>query len=210
MDRGIAITFDDGACLDFSPFMHGSHGELRPFRDSLERHDAAATSFVIASPDCRQRLEHEALSGEPMLGEDWWQPAVASSRFEIGNHSWDHNHGVMPGFAPGADGRGSFLPIANAQAAAWEIDQAQDYIARAVGSPPALFAYPYGDVPPFVATQYLPEAASRLGLLGAFTTEGCAVAPTTDPWRIPRVVCGDHWRSPEQFAALLNSLRDNG
>ena len=202
----IALTFDDGTCVDFRAFQHTGLGTLRPFMDSLARHDARATSFVIASADARKTLERAALDGEAMLTHDWWSPALASGWIDIANHSWDHNHAAMAGDAPGTHGRGSFFPIDNEEAANWEIDQAQAMIASVTGRLPPLFAYPYGHVPGYLADSYLPRNGQRLGLIGAFTTAGCNVAPRADRWRIPRAVCGDHWRTPGELAAMLEAL----
>ena len=68
-----------------------------------------ATSFVIASPDARRQIADARDAGLTWIGEHWWAAAVASGRFDIGNHGWDH---VSPSVttAGGARRQGGLVP----------------------------------------------------------------------------------------------------
>src|SRR5215467_7457757 len=109
-----ALTLDDGLDFDFVDLVHPFHGPQASVRTVLERHERAtgdavhATSFVIASPEARRRIADCEMLGHQWIGDHWWASAVASGRFDIGNHGWDH---VSPSVPPVAepDGRsGSF------------------------------------------------------------------------------------------------------
>ena len=115
--RCVALTADDGTVLDIDDVDWPGQGMQRGFLGALD--DAAAahpefdphlTSFVIADPDARARMDAGCLPGDGWMGEDWWPRAIASGRIEIGCHSWDHNHPVL---APADDGmpRGDFFVV---------------------------------------------------------------------------------------------------
>jgi hypothetical protein len=71
-----------------------------------------------------------------------------------------------------------------------------------------LFAYPYGDAADFLADEWLPARGDALGMPAAFAaSHGEPVSAGVSRWRIPRYVFGDHWKTPEELAALL---RDAG
>ena len=52
----------------------------------------------------------------------------------------------------------------------------------------------------FIAMQCFP---SQDEILGAFTTEGRPLREDCDPWRLPRFVCGWHWKTNDELRALL-------
>jgi peptidoglycan/xylan/chitin deacetylase (PgdA/CDA1 family) len=202
----VAITFDDGLCLDYRGHSHKTLGNLPSFLEQLNRFDACATSFVIASPDARLVLESVSLGGEPMLGDDWWQPAMADGRIAIGNHSWDHNHASLPWRGPGISEMGSFRHVDNESAADWEIKQSQRYIQACLSTAsPELFAFPNGEWTDYLVHDYLPSRAGLLRLKGAFATGGQYVSRDTPRWCIPRFVCGKHWRSPDELKTILTT-----
>lgn len=202
----VAITFDDGLCLDYQSYSHKALGTLPNFREQLKQFDACATSFVIASPDARLVLESVSLDGEAMLDEDWWLPAAQQAHIVIGNHSWDHNHRSLPWRGRGIKDTGSFRHVDNALAADWEIAQAQRYFRACLDSyRPTLFAYPHGESSRYLVQEYLPRHGPQLGLEGGFVTGGEYVTPETSPWRIPRFVCGKHWRSSAELQTILAS-----
>lgn len=198
----IAITFDDGAILDYCDFITSSGKEYPALYQHLTRHNAPATSFVIASPNARHILETKSLNGEAMLSEHWWSPATAGL-IDVGNHSWDHNHTDLPWPHPMHVKKGSFFEIKTEESADWEVSLAQTYIKNSSGREPKLFAYPYGDVSEYLRDEYFPARAEKIGLLGAFSTGGQLVTPTTCRWEIPRFVCGNHWKHPSGLIELV-------
>lgn len=210
----LALTFDDGTEFDVRPIDYPGHGVQPGFLPILNRFriDAGncqaelhATCFVIASPEARAAMDEQCLFGGDVMGEDWWRPACDSGLIAIGNHSWDHNHEVAPEPAPDGLPRGRFLAVDNAVRADWQIERAQRYIAERVApSPVRHFGYPYGDVNGFLRDTYLPTRGPAMGLAAAWSTEGRPARPDDNRWSLPRYVCGQHWRSPEELKALLD------
>ena len=209
-DRCVALSCDDGSWFDWHDLEHPTLGVQRSFANILA--DAAAarpdvpvhlTSFVIVSPQARETLDRTCLIGRGWWGEDWWQAALKTGRMAIESHSWDHQHDTLPFTATGLPG-GTFRNIETLDAADIEVRQASVYLDAALPSRRTrLFAYPYGHVSEFLATDYLPLQRKRHGLDAAFGTEPVPVDASSDRWRLGRYVCGQHWQSPDALAALL-------
>jgi len=212
--HAVTLTCDDGSDYDFRPILHGRYGQHSGFfnllRGATRRrwwpfgHRFAhphMTSFVIASPEARAELDRACLGGRGLWNEDWWPLAVKSGRMQIGNHSWDHRHEALPEPMRPQRMPGSFLAVDSAEEAELQIRKAGAYIHRQAPNPAdSLFAYPYGDVPDWLADHWLPrEPTTR----AAFTTEPLFVTSSTNRYRIPRFVCGHHWRSPEQLQCVV-------
>ena len=137
----VALTLDDGLDFDFVELVHPFHGAQPSVRTVLERHERAygermhATSFVIASPDARRQIAAREMLGYAWIGEHWWAAAVASGRFDIGNHGWDH---VSPSVTTTAepDGRaGSFRHVDTFEEADLQVRVAREYIAARAPNP---------------------------------------------------------------------------
>jgi hypothetical protein len=213
LERCVALSCDDGTDLDVRDVDWPGQGMQRGFRGILA--DAAAahphlaphlTSFVIADPQARARMDAVCLHGLGWMGE-WWADADAAWDFEIGCHSWDHNHDVLePAPAPlAAMARGDFFQVDDAARARFQIDQALAYInARIAPRPCRLFAYPYGHAGDYLRDDYLPLRGADLGLLAAFGVQGEAMHAGSDRWQLPRFVCGWHWKTPVALQELLN------
>jgi hypothetical protein len=212
----VGISFDDGPLFDFEDFVHPRHGAQRSFlnilRDFRGRNPGAqpslhATSFVIASPEARQAMERSENEdhGYPpgWLDEAWWSRAAASKLMDIGNHSWDHVHHAVASTAARVPRRDDFSLVDNDAGADAEIRAAAAYINARVGGACKLFAYPFGHANSFLVRRYFPRRQAEHGMMAAFTTDGRAVRPGDSPWRIPRFVCGHHWKSPAELAAVL-------
>ena len=212
----VALSCDDGSDFDYRDIEHPTHGPQRSMvnvlRDFHAEHPGAQpalhlTCFVIVSPQARAELDRTCMVGRGWWNDDWWREAVASGLAGIGNHSWDHNHASLaraplPGVATG-----TFRSIARRDAADHEILQAQEHLERAApNDAAALFAYPFGECNDFLVDDYLPRLAARAARgapLAAFTTEPGYVEPGSGRWRLPRFVCGDHWKSPAELARIL-------
>jgi hypothetical protein len=65
-----------------------------------------------------------------------------------------------------------------------------------------LFAYPYGQVSDFLADEYFPKQRSIVAAFGAVPRPLLA---DSDPWRLPRYVCGPDFRSNGDLQALLTA-----
>ncbi|WP_347259450.1 polysaccharide deacetylase family protein [Rudaea sp.] len=209
----VALTCDDGTDLDFRDLVHPEHGPQRSFAHSLrafreERGMSAQpelnlTSFVIADPAARAKMEQDCLGGNRWLDDGWWGEAEASGLISIENHSWDHNHPCLPSPGPHALVRGDFHALGDDAQARFEIAQAQDFIERRSGRRPRLFCYPFGHVSPFVR-DWLERNGPELGLDAAFGDGATVVTEASDRWNLPRYICGWHWRTPEELAAILS------
>lgn len=214
--RCVAITCDDGTDFDFHDLDYPGHGEQRSFANILHdfraRHGVDAqpglhlTSFVIAGPDARRQIDAACLWARGQIGEQWWPAAQASGLISIENHSWDHNHPCLDLEAPDGLQRGNFHTVTSDARAEFEITRAQRYLHERLGAAPSLFCYPFGDVPEFLRAQWLPANGSSIGLRAAFGVGARPMSFTDDQWDLPRYVCGWHWKTAEDFVALLRDV----
>lgn len=208
---GVGLSFDDGSWFDWHDLDHPACGPQRSLAGILRDFTvatgapAAATSFVIVSPHARAVLDRTCLVGRDWWGDDWWPEAVREGVLDVASHSWDHLHPTLETVAHSRNEKGDFTAVDNADDAAAQVDQASGYIERRTGRRPGLFAYPWGQVPDYLAATYLPERGRERGLSAAFTTEPRAVARDDDPWRLPRYTCGTDWASPAGLAAILDA-----
>lgn len=216
-DLVVGLSFDDGPRFDFADFVHPRYGTQRGFLGILQDFRAEvgeraqpqlhATSFVIASPEARRAMELSPGCGYPdmpeWLGESWWNEAIGSGLMAIGNHSWDHVHHAVERIAASTPQRDDFTRVDNYTDADREIRAAGDYINARVGGRCELFAFPFGHVNAYLVSEYLPLRAYEHRMAAAFGTGGRAIRPDDSVWNLPRLVCGEHWRSPEGLRAIL-------
>lgn len=215
--RFVAFSCDDGTLLDWHDYDHPQFGRQRSFANILRDHrskhgltqNALLTAFVIASATARAAIDRGCYAGSALSTDDWWADAAREGLIAIENHSWDHVHPVLPGdlLEPGT--AGNFYSIDNYKGADLQVREASRVInsrLAGTGHSSSLFAYPYGHAGAFLSEVYLPRYRSEHGIIGAFTTEHQFVDATTQVYKIPRLVCGDAWRTPEQFAAILQRL----
>lgn len=206
----VALSFDDGTDLDYEDFSHPDYGYLKSFRRILREKtglgwDGTApvgTSFVIASPEAREELDRTCIAGRGQWRDCWWADAAREGTLEIANHSWDHTHPSLKEIAVEGHHKGRFDLLEDFHSADQEILRAEKFIRRKTSerSKP-MFAYPYGQLNDFLAEEYFP--AREDWFKAAFTTAGEPLTAECSRWRIPRLVCGDHWRSPEELRSIL-------
>lgn len=211
--RAIAFSCDDGTDFDFRDLDWPHLGLQQSFAAIVRgfatkypaSHVGPMTSFVIADPKARNELDNRCLKGLGWMSEDWWQPAVASGIFHIGIHGWDHCHPMLERYS-GVD---SPRPdISGYQDAENQVLRAVSYIsARAPNPGTALFAFPFGIPSEYLVREYLPDFQARHKLTAAFSTEPATIHRESNRWSLPRYVCGHHWKSPEDFSALLRNLK---
>ena len=216
----VALTFDDGPIYDVEPFTHPKFGAQRGFRGIMRdfiarRGDAqpglSATSFVIASPEARHVIEatYDAAYtyvGPGAMTDAWWNEAIDDGLIAIANHSWDHLHPALPRVAHSRQARADFTQVLSEADADAQIADAGAFISEHTRSRNApFFAYPFGQSNRFLAEDYLPRNAERLGLRAAFTDEPKPVKGGENRWRVPRYICGHHWKTPEELAAILTA-----
>lgn len=210
----VAVTFDDGADLDYFDLTHPTWGIQRSMLNIMKDFMAEfgadtqpslhATSFVIVSPEARKQLDHTCTMGYGWWTDDWWPEAVSTGLLSIANHSWDHNHATLERVAQKNQEKGSFLVIDTYEDADAQIRQATQYLMHKTNNPGvALFAYPYGEYNEYLVDHYLPKLSTEHGLMAAFTTEPRHVSENEHLWKLPRYVCGRDWKTPEQLARIL-------
>ena len=217
----VALTFDDGPIYDVEAFVHPQFGPQRGFlgimRDFIARcgpeaqPGLSATSFVIASPEARAVIEatYDAAYtyvGPGAMTDAWWNDAIDDGCIAIANHSWDHLHPALPKVAHSRQARADFTQVLSETDAEAQIAAAGKFIAeRTRGRNAPFFAYPFGQSNRFLAEEYLPRHAARLKLEAAFTDEPKPVTGKESRWRLPRYICGHHWKSADELAAILSS-----
>lgn len=205
----VALTCDDGSWFDWHDIEHPTLGHQPSFRHIIERERVfqpglQMTSFVIASPDARRRLDQTCLAGLGWWGDDWWSAAEAGGVLAIENHSWDHHHDTLAPLQSFPElQRGSFRGVGDRTIADYQIRQAQNYLNRFRNNRPALFAYPYGECNDYLTEEYFPRFAADLGIVAAFTTEPAPMTRQSSRWRLPRYVCGWHWKSSADLFRVL-------
>ena len=207
----VALSFDDGSWFDWHDLDHPSCGPQRGFAGILRDFAAEtgapvhAASFVIVSPEARATLDQTCLAGRGWWGDDWWGPAQREGLLAIESHSWDHNHHTLPSTAQREQRKGTFRTIDSHADADAEIRQAADWLdAFLMPHRASLFAYPYGESNDYLVREYLPRFMHEHRLRAAFDTEPGPVHGASGRWRLPRYVCGQHWKSS---ADLLRVLR---
>jgi len=217
--RYVALTFDDGPVFDLDDFVHPEFGLQRGFigamRDFAQtalgrgQTELTATSFVIASPEARRVIEatydrHYTYLEAGALDDAWWERGVATGLLSIANHSWDHLHPALLRVAHSRDVRGDFMQVASDPDADAQILVAARYLRQRTRSRATpYFAYPFGHCNEFLSTDYLPRRGDEIGVRAAFTTEPRSLRVDDNPYRLPRYVCGVHWKNPEGLAAIL-------
>jgi peptidoglycan/xylan/chitin deacetylase (PgdA/CDA1 family) len=213
--KTVCLTFDDGTDYDVFDLEDPEHGLQIGFLNILKRFQARfpgaqpelnATSFVIASPKARHAMDVHCVHDKGWMNETWWPTAAASGLLDIANHSWDHNHEVVPVVAQRHQQKGNFYCIDNFDDAEAQIRAAHHYIAMRAPNPAAdLFCYPYGHVTPYLRDEYLPAQllSAQPIARAAFGTDAGFMQADSPRWNLPRLVCGWHWKSPAELEALL-------
>ena len=213
----VAITCDDGCDLEVLDVDYPERGRQRSFLGCLQ--DARIdfpdsdsifhiTSFVIADPKARRLLDEKCLHSLGWMSENWWPEASRNDLFSIECHGWDHNHDILDNDAPDGMSRGDFFQVNNEIRAAYEIDQALQYVNDRISPKKCrYFAYPYGHAPEFLSAHYLPVHSERLGLQAAFGTVGEPLGMESPQWDLPRYVSGYHWKSPDELRKILADCR---
>lgn len=213
--KTIAISFDDATDFDFHDLAHPEHGLQRSMlnimRDFAARHPGAqpdlhATSFVIASPEARATMARLRVFDRQWMNDNWWAAAVASGLMGIANHSWDHTNEVLEVVAQRNQEKGNFFCIDTEGDADAQIRRAAEFIAgKAPNASASLFGYPYGHVNRYLPCEYFPRQAraDTPFVQAAFGTGAGFITRGSDRWNLPRFVCGWHWKSADQLAAIL-------
>ncbi len=210
-ERAACLSFDDGIDADFVDLDHPHRGFQPSFyrimRKFAARHPSAtvhATSFVIASTVARATIEERDMLGYPWMSDRWWQPALASGYFHIGNHSWDHLSATLDSVLQRDNCRGTFRCIDCEADADAQLVKSRRLIELIAPNPAtALFAFPYGEPSEYLVHDYLPGRADKHGVLAAFGVGTEPVHAGSNRWCLPRIVCGVDWKERDNLRALL-------
>jgi len=206
----ICLTFDDGCDFDVHTLDFPGHGTYAGFLQIMEafigthgseaQPELHATSFVIASPDARSRIDRKSLFGQNHMSDDWWREADAHPLMTIGNHGWDHNH---PDLDEGPYPRGGFEMVSKLEHCDTQVVKASDYIEGKTGRRPSLFAYPFGESSEFIRNEYFPLRRDEHHCLAALGTRSGLATSHSERWNLPRFVCGRDWSTPGELLAAL-------
>jgi peptidoglycan/xylan/chitin deacetylase (PgdA/CDA1 family) len=206
----ICLTFDDGCDWDVRTLEFPGYGKQVGFKQIMEdfllaQGDKAqpglhATSFVIASPEARRRIDQNSLFGGGHMSDDWWHGAEAHPLLTIGNHGWDHNH---PDLAEEHYPRGGFEVVDTLEHCRQQVVQAAEYIALKTGQRPAFFAYPFGESSAYIRNEFFPQRRQEHLCQAVVGTQPGLVSGHSDRWNLPRFVCGRDWSEP---AGLIRTL----
>lgn len=210
LQRRFVVTFDDGSDFDFFDIDHPTCGPQRSLfnvlRDFARQTGVVvpAHSFVIASSAARRQLDERSLVGKGWWNDHWWPEANASGQLFIESHGWDHLHPVLDSVAQREGLAGDFRRVDTAEDATRQLrDSAHAIARRAGGRRPRYFAFPWGQYSDYLVASYLPLRRSEHGYRAAFTTAAEPVTRSHDRWRLPRLVCGEAWQSPEELLERL-------
>ncbi|MCV6627257.1 MAG: polysaccharide deacetylase family protein [Cellvibrionaceae bacterium] len=210
-EKVVCLTFDDGHISDYRNASRADGSVVKSFyqilTETAERlplliDGVRAASFVIVGEEARKAIWPES---PECWGTDWWRQCVSEGLLGVANHSWDHTHEKLQSVRQRDNQKGNFFCIDNAKDACAQIAQPQallDGIAGEAVLP--VFGYPYGDVAPYLQTEYLPLNGERLGLKAAFSAQGDYATDSSDIWSIPRFVRGYHWRSISELEEILS------
>jgi hypothetical protein len=211
--RSAVITMDDGYAYDFEAALHPVHGPQTAMIDIVRSQHtlwqrwrgkpapAVATAFVIASPAARAQICQADGIDTQWMSERHWQTAQRTGYLDIGTHSWNHVHPSTQDMAEHPEWTQRFDAIADWEQAHLQCVTASDYVRQKTKHPAAsLFAYPEGRYSDFWDKEFLPRQDA---VVAAFTTDPQWMTQDTSIWAIPRFVCGEHWRSVEELAHLL-------
>jgi peptidoglycan/xylan/chitin deacetylase (PgdA/CDA1 family) len=198
-ERFACLTFDDGSDYDWLRLDHPLHGWQEPMAAIVARRRCVATSFVIASPAARDEIAGPQKAYR--LSDDWWADAQACGYFDIGSHGWNHVHPAVSEMQASPALVENFGNVRTPDEAELQIGTAARYIQAKAGARSArLFAYPYGQVSDYLADEWLPAQDE---ILAAFSTEDRPLEEGADIWRLPRFVCGWHWKSNAGLEDIL-------
>lgn len=215
ISAAVVLTCDDGTSLDWLDYQHPEFGFQKSFNNILRQEigsnlqKSVMTSFVIACPTARRHIDKGCYAGAALSHDNWWLDAEKSGYWSIENHSWDHWHFCLPFQTTSEQPLGQFYTVDNYLRASKQVAQASRFInAKLVSVEKAVkyFAYPYGHAASYLKDHYLPYYYAQHGIDAAFTTEADFVTEASSLFSLPRFVCGEAWKSLEQFDFILEKL----
>ena len=212
--RCVVLTMDDGSVFDYEDTLQPRYGMQESMLNIMRRQHKAclgihlspppftATAFVIGSKSAREQISL-SFDNDQWMTDAWWPLAQRSGYLNLGSHSWDHVHPCVAEAASRPETVGVFHGVVTESEAERQIAEPSRRLRMITKSDAArLFAYPFGQTNDFLVRDYLPRQQE---VLGAFTIAPEPVTKDTNIWAIPRFVCGDNWKSPEDLRALLGS-----
>lgn len=201
-DDGLDLDYKNGEYFNFGPQISFYH-IMKKFIEDVGEHAQPhinLTSFVIASPDGRKKIDDVSLKKHDLLNENWWHEANETGLIDIENHSWDHRHPDIY-----SESEANFTSVLDFETANKQIIEAKSYIDLVLEpSKTSLFAYPWGHVNDYLLKEFLPNEGVNSGIEGAFTCGAKKVKKNTSRWELPRYICGFNWKSPNGLVKILN------
>jgi peptidoglycan/xylan/chitin deacetylase (PgdA/CDA1 family) len=208
--KSVVITFDDGPVYDAKDFIHPLYGYQKSMSNIMQevpgrgflfwKKRISATSFVIASDLARSEIGSNG-PNDNYLSNDFWSDR--RNLLQIAVHGWDHVHPLSTEANNYPESLERFDRISDLGYADLQVKRAAEKIKKISGvkySP--VFAYPYGMYSDFFVEHYFPRQSE---VLGAFTVDGKYCDDQTNVWKIPRFVCGFHWKSKREFESIISN-----
>lgn len=212
-EKVACISIDDASILDYDSYQSPKIGTVKSFRhiflDSpiFQRSQSTILNFAIVDEAVRHELDSACMQGRGDWQSDWWEKAIDSKLYDMANHSLDHMHGALQKTVHSRGEKGNFYAVDNYLDADRQIRQAYENLQNLVNRKATpLFGYPYGHVSDYLQKDYFPNYQQEHRQYGAFTTAGEYATQNSDRWAIPRFVCGEHWKSPVEFEAILRGI----
>lgn len=200
-DDGLDLDYKDGHYFDFGP-QRSLYHILKDFVTDVGSNNqphAHLTSFVIACPEARKKIDDVSLNSHQLLNHDWWHSAANDELMAIENHGWDHRH---PDIYPTE--QANFLSVTDPSTAEKQITQAKVWIENQITPEKCTqFAYPWGHTNEFLLNEFMPIHAKQSGIIAAYTCGAEHVTANCNPYSIPRYVCGFNWKSPKQLLQII-------
>jgi peptidoglycan/xylan/chitin deacetylase (PgdA/CDA1 family) len=216
--RCVAITFDDGADLDYYDIDHPQYGVQPSFYKILcdfqqeygrsSQPHVHGSSFLVVSPEARRNIAEKSFAGNPWMTEHWWKAANDSEVMSVYNHSWDHCHPDVDIVCEKQQTKNTFRSIDTYDECQAEVRQAAEYLSRCIGVWPRLFAYPWGESSEYLRERYFPFFTNQHHTLAAFGASGEYARPEVSCWDVPRFVSGSSWRNSEELGRIVRGAEE--
>lgn len=210
-DKVFLLTFDDAPYWDYFNYSDNVLGTVKSFAQIIKESgmftsDNRPVSFAIASEEARNILDKTCIAGRGEWDSSWWEKSIDQGIFEVANHSWDHVHPTLDKVCQRNNHKGDFSLIKTYDDANLQIREANIEIKRIVNSKNSnYFAYPYGHVSDYLKNTYFPNYTKEHNIIAAFSTGGRFATKKDSIWDIPRLVCGEHWKSSQEFIKIITA-----
>lgn len=206
------LTFDDCPHWDYHQYSDNIVGDVKSFHQIIKEsglfkaHKVSAMSFAIVSESVRTELDRTCIASRGDWSSNWWESAIDEGFIQIGNHSLDHLHPTLNTVYQSNNIKGDFHQIKTYDDANTQIRVSNEELLKLTNNKSSpYFAYPYGHVSDYLKSDYFPYYQHEHQLKAAFSTAGIPATKDSNIWDIPRMVCGEHWKSTDELIEKINN-----